>query len=75
VTKRISAAVTTLAAVASLVAVATLAAGCRQGLGERCQVNADCAPNICSQSEPKVCIKADDNTNDIDATVPMPDAP
>lgn len=70
--KLISAAVT-LAAVATLVAVATLAAGCRQGLGERCQVNADCAPNICSQSEPKVCIKRDDNTNDIDATVP--DAP
>ena len=60
--------IATLAAVATSVVIS--ASGCRQGLGERCQVNADCAPNICSQSEPKVCIKVNDETNDIDATVP-----
>jgi hypothetical protein len=31
-------------------------AGCKQGSGERCQVDADCADGLkCSQSEPKTC--------------------
>jgi len=45
--------------------------GCDQGLGERCQVNADCASNICSKSNPQVCVSKDDmSMMGIDATVP-----
>jgi hypothetical protein len=55
-----------------------LAGGCKQGRGERCQVDADCASGlICSHAEPKTC---GDGTGDgIDADVPpgdaAPDAP
>jgi hypothetical protein len=55
------------------IAVLLLSVGCKQGNGERCQVNSDCASNLCSNAEPKVCIGAADNTSDIDAT-PMEDA-
>lgn len=61
---------------------ALLAVSCKQGLGERCQVNSDCEGDLtCSQAE-KVC--AATVTGDIDATVPdgeidagidAPDAP
>lgn len=62
-----------------LIAVALsslLATGCLQGIGERCQVNADCASNICSSSEPKVCVTSGNNNDQspIDAEVPI-DAP
>lgn len=52
-------------------------AGCKQGLGERCQVNSDCSTNHCSMSDPQVCVTTEgSNTGDIDATVPEPsDAP
>jgi hypothetical protein len=36
--------------------------GCKQGLGERCQVTADCAEGICSSSEPKVCVTSADGS-------------
>ena len=51
--------------------------GCKQGLGDRCQVNSDCASNHCTMSDPQVCVTAEGNsTGDIDATVPDPsDAP
>ena len=50
-----------------------LAAGCKQGLGERCQVNADCDSNICSKSSPQVCVSVDDKSQTpIDAEVPPP---
>jgi hypothetical protein len=53
-----------------------LAAGCKQGNGQRCQVDSDCASNMCSSAEPKVCIGGTDNTADIDATPDSPiDAP
>ncbi len=47
--------------------------GCKQGLGERCQVNADCDSNICSKSSPQVCVSAEDQSQtQIDAEVPPP---
>ena len=64
-------------------AVFLAAAGCKQGIGERCQVNSDCASNICSKSEPQVCVGSDEDQTqaDIDAAPPVlidaaiPDAP
>jgi hypothetical protein len=59
------------------IALSFLLAGCLQGIGERCQVNADCASNICSNSEDmKVCVSSgdDNDQNPIDAEVPS-DAP
>jgi len=51
--------------------LAISAAGCKQGLGERCQVNADCDSNICSKSNPQVCVSMDDKSQmQIDAEVP-----
>lgn len=47
--------------------------GCKQGLGERCQINADCSSDHCSMSDPQVCVDTEGNTvGDIDATVPDP---
>ena len=47
--------------------------GCKQGLGESCQVNTDCSSNHCSMSEPHLCVTAEGNTvGDIDAAVPAP---
>jgi len=49
-------------------------AGCKQGLGERCQVTADCDDGLtCSQAEPKTCGGL--NEQQIDATIPPMDAP
>ena len=55
----------------ALVVFAT--AGCKQGIGERCQVDSDCAEGTCSRSEPRTC-GGGDNQMQIDATVPI-DAP
>ena len=47
--------------------------GCKQGAGERCQRNSDCADGNCSQAEPRVC--GGDNSAQLDAQ-PLPiDAP
>jgi hypothetical protein len=47
--------------------------GCKQDLGERCQVNADCSSNHCSMSDPQICVSNESNNmGDIDATVPPP---
>ncbi|HET7503446.1 MAG TPA: hypothetical protein VFK02_20635 [Kofleriaceae bacterium] len=54
-----------------LAALALALVGCKQGIGERCQINADCASNHCSNSDPQVCVSAEGgNMGDIDATVP-----
>jgi hypothetical protein len=55
---------------------ALLIAGCKQDIGERCQVNSDCASGICSRSDPKVCQANGSNSDDtqIDAMLPI-DAP
>jgi hypothetical protein len=45
--------------------------GCKQGVGERCQVNADCAEGVCSSSEPKVCVTQAGGNEDIDAAPPI----
>lgn len=50
-----------------------LMTGCKQGLGELCQVNADCASNHCSMSDPQICVSdKSNNMGDIDAMVPPP---
>jgi hypothetical protein len=48
-----------------------LSAGCKQGLGDRCQVNDDCTTGICSQSTPKVCVTQNGQTDQIDAMLPL----
>ena len=47
------------------------AAGCRQGIGERCQVNDDCASGVCSSASPKVCVGSDNDQTPIDALLPI----
>jgi len=51
-----------------------LAAGCKQGLGDRCEVDSDCASGTCSQATPKVCVSRQGDDTQIDATLPI-DAP
>jgi len=55
------------------------AAGCKQGRGERCQVEADCAAGlICKQSDPKVCdVVGGDGAADANPAIDAPpiDAP
>jgi len=55
--------------------VAVSAAGCKQGIGDRCQVNADCASGVCSSSSPKVCVSEDMSQDPIDATLPLDATP
>ncbi len=54
------------------ITILLLMSACKQGNGQRCQVDSDCESNMCSSAEPKVCIGGTDNTSDIDAT---PDSP
>jgi hypothetical protein len=49
-----------------------LLSACKQGNGQRCQVDSDCESNMCSSAEPRVCIGGTDNTSDIDATPESP---
>ncbi|MBC7978479.1 MAG: hypothetical protein H7138_26130 [Myxococcales bacterium] len=62
----------------SLLLLSLSLAGCKQGPGERCQVNSDCAEGNCSQAEPKVC-GGDDSAQFDAAPIPTqidaPDAP
>jgi hypothetical protein len=62
--------------VIALFALVLPAAGCKQGIGERCQQNSDCASGICSQSDPRVCQGNGSgvDTTQIDADLPF-DAP
>lgn len=39
----------------AVVALVPAVAGCKQGIGERCQQNSDCASGVCSSSDPRVC--------------------
>jgi hypothetical protein len=57
------------------IATVLLFAACKQGNGQRCQVDSDCESNMCSSAEPKVCIGGTDNTADIDATPDSPPEP
>jgi hypothetical protein len=50
------------------IAISLMLFGCKQGNGQRCQVNSDCISNMCSAAEPKVCIGGADDTADIDAS-------
>ncbi len=51
------------------------AAGCKQGIGERCQQDSDCASGICSKSDPRVCQGngSGTDTTQIDAACDPPD--
>ncbi len=62
--------------ISALFALLPAAAGCKQGIGERCQVNDDCASGTCSMSDPKVCQPSGTGSNQeqIDAKLPD-DAP
>jgi hypothetical protein len=57
-------------AIALFILASVSAAGCKQGIGERCQVTADCAEGICSSSE-KVCVTSAGDDGDIDAAPPV----
>ena len=52
-----------------------LLSACKQGNGQRCQVDSDCDSKMCSSAEPRVCIGGTDNTADIDATPDSPPEP
>ena len=57
-----------------LLFIALVLGGCKQGLGERCQVNSDCANGLsCSQADPKTC--GGDNHEQVDAEIPEQIAP
>ena len=51
--------------------VFVLAAGCKQGLGDRCEVDDDCASGVCSQATPKICVSGNQQTDQIDAMLPI----
>ena len=51
---------------AVLLALAPSLTACKQGPGERCQVNSDCADGNCSQAEPRVCGGGDSTQLDAD---------
>jgi len=61
-----------LSSVNTWIAIALVAgslAGCKQGLGERCQVDSDCSDGLsCSQADPKTC--GGDNHEQEDADIP-----
>lgn len=46
-------------------------AGCRQSLGERCQVADDCASGVCATSAPKICVPEGKTNGDIDSDLPI----
>jgi hypothetical protein len=54
-----------------VIALFVSAAGCRQGIGERCQVNDDCSSGVCSTSSPRVCVLDDSMVGGIDADRPI----
>ena len=60
--------------IALLASLALGALGCKQGLGDRCEINSDCASGTCSQAVPKVCVSKEGDEAQIDATLPC-DAP
>jgi predicted small secreted protein len=59
--------------IALLALLAPSLTGCKQGAGERCQVDSDCADGNCSQAEPRVCGGSD--SAQLDAAPPPIDAP
>ena len=63
--------------VASLALAALAAVGiasCKQGEGERCQVDADCAADLTCNTGEGVCRSVNSNNQAIDA-MQLPDAP
>jgi hypothetical protein len=55
--------------VASLASLS--AAGCKQGIGERCEVDDDCASGVCARATPQICVSSNQQTEQIDATLPI----
>jgi hypothetical protein len=61
-----------LIAIALCALLSVLTAACKQGRGERCQVNSDCeSPLLCSNAEPKTCVGTIDG-DDIPIDAPPP---
>jgi hypothetical protein len=56
-----------------LVALLVGVVGCKQGKGDRCQVNSDCQDNLVCSTATGTC--TGEETTGIDATVPPQDAP
>ena len=54
-----------------VIALLTLLTGCKQALGERCEVNEDCASGTCSKAVPKVCVSEEATMAGIDASLPI----
>jgi hypothetical protein len=61
-------------AMTAFAVLALSGAGCKQGLGDRCEVDADCASGVCAMATPKICVSGNQQTEQIDATLPI-DAP
>ncbi|HEX7838552.1 MAG TPA: hypothetical protein VF469_13850 [Kofleriaceae bacterium] len=55
-----------------IVALTLSAAGCKQGLGERCEVNSDCSSGVCAMASPRICVSDNVQTDQIDASDPCP---
>ena len=54
----------------SIALFSVAATGCKQGHGERCQVDSDCSAGLtCSQAEPKTC--GGDTRGQVDAETPV----
>lgn len=48
-----------------------LSTGCKQGIGDRCEIDSDCASGTCSQAVPKICVSKQSDDTQIDATLPI----
>jgi hypothetical protein len=62
----------------AMIVASLSAAGCKQGIGERCEVDDDCASGVCARASPQICVSSNQQTEQIDATLPidaMVDAP
>lgn len=62
-------------AIAFVSASLAAGAGCKQGIGDRCQVDNDCASGVCSQSVPRVCVGSQTMTDQIDSSLPTDATP
>lgn len=58
----------TIGAAALVIAIGAWVAACKQGEGDRCQVNSDCSGNLVCNQATQTCAKT--SGGDIDAAVP-----
>lgn len=55
----------------AMIVASLSAAGCKQGIGERCEVDDDCASGVCARATPQICVSSNQQTEQIDATLPI----